>query len=306
MDVKIIVATMAAAVQAGTPILYATIGEIITEKSGVLNLGVEGIMLIGAFCGFFVTKITGDPYLGVLGAGIGGTLFSLIHAICVLIFQANQIVSGLALTILGTGLSYFWGTPFVGQKTIGFEKLNIMGISNIPVVGEIFFRHDLLVYLSYILPMLVWYFLEKTRWGLEIRAAGEDPEAARSSGLNVTTLRALGISIGGFLCGIGGGYLSLAYTHIWTNGLVAGRGWIAVALVIFSFWSPLRAVIGSYLFGGIMAFQLRLQATGTTIPSSILLMLPYILTIVVLTIASKVHKGSWGPMGLGINLEPKE
>lgn len=225
---------------------------------------------------------------------------------CALFFQANQIVSGLALTILGTGLSNFWGTPFVGEKTTGFQKLNLSLLSQIPIIGDVFFKQDILVYLSYILPLGIWFLLNKTRWGLEIRAAGEFPEGARTSGLNVGMLRSAGILIGGFLCGIGGAYLSLAYTHIWTNGLVAGRGWIAVALVIFAFWDPFRAVIGAYLFGGIMAFQLQLQATGTNIPSSILLMLPYILTILVLTIASKAHKGSWGPMGLGINLEPKD
>ena len=306
MNIDIVVATTAATIQAGTPILFATLGEIITEKSGVLNLGVEGMMLIGAFCGFFITKITGNPYLGVIGGGIGAASLALLHAISVLIFQANQIVSGLALTILGTGLSNFWGTPFVGEKTLGFQKMDFIGLSKIPIIGDIFFKQDILVYFSYILPVIIWFLLDKTRLGLEIRAAGEFPEGARSSGLNVTFLRSLGILGGGFLTGIGGAYLSLAYTHIWTNGLVAGRGWIAVALVIFAFWNPFRAVIGAYLFGGIMAFQLSLQASGTQIPSSILLMLPYILTILVLTIASKTHKGSWGPMGLGINLEPKD
>ncbi len=306
MDLNIIIATIAATIQAGTPILYATLGEIITEKSGVLNLGVEGMMLVGAFCGFYITKVTGNPYLGVICGGLGASLFSSIHAIAILVFQANQIVSGLALTILGTGLSNFWGTGFVGQKISGFSRLTIPFFSNIPIIGEIFFKHDILVYFSYILPFIIWFSLNKTRWGLEIRAVGEDPEASRSSGLNVYFLRAISILGGGFFVGIGGAYLSLAYTHIWTNGLVAGRGWIAVALVIFSFWNPFRAVIGSYLFGGIMAFQLRLQATGTNIPSSILLMMPYLLTIIVLTIASKVYKGKWGPMGLGINLEPKD
>lgn len=306
MELEFIIAILAATIQSGTPILFATLGEIVTEKSGVLNLGVEGMMLIGAFCGFFFTKLTGNPYIGILLGGLGASLLGMLHAIAVLVFQANQVVSGLALTILGTGLANFWGTPFVGQKIIGFSKLELPYLSNIPILGDIIFKQDLLVYLSLLLPVVIWFFLNNTRWGLELKAVGEEPEASRSSGINVFALRFWGTVTGGFIVGIGGSYLSLAYTHIWTNGLVAGRGWIAVALVIFSFWNPYRAILGSYLFGGIMAFQLRLQATGTVIPSSILLMLPYLLTIIALTIASKVYKGAWAPMGLGVNLEPKD
>jgi simple sugar transport system permease protein len=306
MTAEIMIALLAATVQSGTPILYATLGEIFTERSGVLNLGVEGIMLIGALAGFIVAKTTGVAAYGLLAAGLGGTLLAAVHGMVCLVFQGNQVVSGLALTILGTGLSSFWGTPFIGQRTMGFERLPLPLLSKIPVLGEIFFNHDPLIYLSYLLAPLMWAFLRYTRWGLGLRAVGEHPDAAAAAGLRVLAYRWAGVLMGGVLMGFGGAYLSLAYTHLWTNGLSAGRGWIAVALVIFTFWRPGRAILGAYLFGGVMAFQLRLQAMGTALPSSLLLMLPYSLTIAVLVFSSWRGRGSEAPAALGINIEPRE
>lgn len=304
--IEILIPLLAAAVQSGTPILYATLGEIFTEKSGVLNLGVEGAMIVGALTGFVVAKITGNPSLAFIVAGLSGTLAVSIHGIVCLWFQGNQVVSGLALTILGTGLANYLGTSLVGQSAPGFGPVPLPVLSKIPVVGPVFFNQDPLVYITYIIPPLMWYFLNNTRYGLGLRAAGEYPEAATAAGLNVQAYRWVGILVGGFFMGLGGAYLSLAYTHLWTNSLTGGRGWIAVALVIFAFWRPGRAVFGAYLFGGIMAMQLRMQASGTALPSSLLLMLPYTLTIIVLVFSSWWKGASEEPAALGVNVEPTE
>ncbi|GAB6057812.1 ABC transporter permease [Desulfonatronum parangueonense] len=306
MPIELIIALLAAAVQSGTPILYATLGEMITEKSGVLNLGVEGMMMVGALGAFWFSLTTGSPWLGFLMGGLCASMLAAVHGMVCLGFQGNQVVSGLALTIMGTGLANFLGTPLVGTQGIGFSRMPLPVLSDIPVLGPILFNHDVLVYLSFGLPVLIWLFFRHTRLGLHLRSAGENPTAAATAGLNVVGLRWLGIIMGGYLVGLGGAYLSLAYIHLWSNGLTAGRGWIAVALVIFSFWRPGRAVFGAYLFGGVMAFQLRLQATGTDIPSSFLLMLPYALTILVLVASTMTGRGSAAPAALGVNIPPEE
>ena len=306
MSPELILPLLAAAVQSGTPILYATLGEIFTEKSGILNLGVEGIMMIGALAAFVTTKFSGSPVLGFLIGGCAGALLAGMHGMVCLGFQGNQVVSGLALTILGVGLADYLGTPFIGQTAPGFTMMPVPILSKIPLLGPVFFNHDPLVYTSYLIPPLMWVFFRYTRWGLGMRAVGEYPRAASAGGLNVIGYRWAGVLVGGYLVGFGGAYLSLAYTHLWTNGLSAGRGWIAVALVIFSFWHPGRAIIGAYLFGGVMAFQLRLQATGTHIPSSLLLMLPYALTVIVLVFSSWKGQGFEAPAALGVNIEPSE
>ncbi|BDD88775.1 ABC transporter permease [Desulfofustis limnaeus] len=304
MTFELLVPLLAAAVQSGTPILYATLGEIFTERSGILNLGVEGIMIIGAFAGFLVAKLTGNPFLAFIAAGLAGTVAASLHGVVCLFFQGNQVVSGLALTILGVGFANYLGLAYVGQAAPGFDPLPIPVLAEIPLLGPIFFQQDLLVYVTYLLPLVLWWVLYRTRFGLSLRAAGEYPAAATAAGVNVMVCRFVGVLVGGFLIGLGGAYLSLAYTHLWTNNLTGGRGWIAVALVIFAFWRPSRAVFGAYLFGGVMALQLRLQATGTQIPSSLLLMLPYALTVVVLVLASWRRRGSDEPAALGQNLEP--
>ena len=306
MNIEILIPLLAAAVQSGTPILYATLGEILTERSGILNLGVEGIMITGALTGFLVAMVTGNPYLAFVAAGAAGSCAASLHGIVCLLFQGNQVVSGLALTILGVGVANYFGTPYVGMTAPGFDPLPFPLLSEVPVIGPIFFNQDLLVYFTYVIPVLMWVFLYNTRYGLNLRAAGEYPAAAIAAGLNVIGYRWLGILAGGFFMGLGGAYLSLAYTHLWTNNLTAGRGWIAVALVIFSFWRPGRAVFGAYLFGGIMALQLRLQASGTQIPSSLLLMLPYALTVAVLVFSSWRRGKTDEPAALGTNIQPAD
>ena len=304
MTADLLIPLLAATVQSGTPILYATLGEIITEKSGILNLGVEGMMMVGALAAFIAAKFSGNPLLGFMVGGFAGMLLGGLHGIVCLNFQGNQVVSGLALTILGTGVADYLGTPFVGQSGPGFNAFPLPGLSQIPVLGPVFFHHDLLVYLSFLLAPLLWLLLRYTRWGMGLRAVGEYPQAALAAGIPVIGYRWAGILGGGFLVGLGGAYLSLAYTHLWTTGLSAGRGWIAVALVIFAFWHPGRAMLGAYLFGGVMAFQLRLQAAGTHIPSSLLLMLPYALTVIVLVFSSWKGRGNEAPAALGVNYKP--
>jgi simple sugar transport system permease protein len=306
MNAELIIPLLAAAIQSGTPILYATLGEILTEKSGVLNLGVEGMMITGALAGFVTAQATGQPMLAFLAAGFTGAAIGAIHAIVCLWFLGNQVVSGLALTIFGLGLANYLGTPLIGQTAPGFDKLALPLLHRLPVLGPVLFRQDVLVYVAILLVPLLWFFLDKCRWGLNLRAVGEHPEAAAAAGISVLRYRWIGILGGGCLAGFGGAYLSLAYTHLWTNGLSAGRGWIAVALVIFAFWRPERALLGAYLFGGVMAFQLRLQAVGTHLPSSLLLMLPYLLTVAVLVFSSWKSRQADAPAALGVNMEPND
>lgn len=306
MTLDIFLSLLAATVQAGTPILYATLGEILTEKGGTLNLGVEGMMLVGALTGFLVALHTGSPVLAFVAGGLAGGGMAAIHGIVCIWFLGNQVVSGLALTIFGTGLAGFFGTPYIGRTAPGFDKFSLPVLGDLPIVGPVFFQQDALVYVSFLIPPLMWAFFRYTRWGLGIRASGECPAASKASGLNVLGFRWAALLAGGTLVGLGGSYLSLAYTHLWTNGLTSGRGWIAVALVIFAFWRPGRAVVGAYLFGGIMAFQLRLQAMGTSLPSSILLMFPYVLTITALAFSSWRGTRTEAPAALGVNVEPSE
>lgn len=287
---EILIPILAAAVRSGTPILYATLGEIVTEKSGVMNLGLEGLMLLGALSGFAVTSATGNPWLGVAAAFAAGAFFSLFHAVVCISLGGNQVVSGLALTMLGTGVTAILGRDYVGQLIKGFARLPVPFLSDIPLIGPIFFRHDPLVYLSYGLVAFLCWFLWRTKSGLNLRAVGDNPRAADSLGINVVAIRYIYTMIGGGIVAIGGAYLSVSYSHMWTEGMSAGRGWIAVALVIFAIWNPARAAFGSYLFGGVEACQLRIQAAGTNISAPLLLMLPYVLTITVLVVIS-IRKG---------------
>ncbi len=306
MSFDLLISLFAATILAGTPLLYATLGEMLTERSGVLNLGVEGMMILGAFFAFYVQWKTGNPWFAALCAGLGVALIGLIHGIVCLVFQGNQTVSGLALTIFGVGLADYLGTPFVGTKTVGFENFSLPFLGDVPIIGPIFFQHNALVYLSYFLPFLLWFFLHRTSKGLALSASGEYPAAVYAAGENPVVMRWLGICGGAFLVGIGGAYLSLCATHLWTLNLTAGKGWIAVALVIFAFWRPTRVFMGAYLFGGIMALQVRLQALGVAIPSSFMMMLPYALTILALLWASARGKGRNAPAALGVNIEPRD
>jgi len=289
---EIIIPILSAAVRSGTPILYATLGEILTEKSGILNLGLEGIMLMGAFTGFAVSMYTGNPWIAILAAFIAGMAVTLIHGFLCITMGANQVVSGLALTMAGTGASSLLGRHYIGETITGLGKMQIPFLSKIPLVGPIFFNHDPLVYISYILVIAMFLYLNFTKFGLSLRAVGDSPRSADSVGINVARTRYIYTLIGGGIVAIGGAYMSVAYTKMWGDLMTAGRGWIAVALVIFAIWHPVRAALGAYLFGGVEAFQLRLQAAGTTIPTNLLLMLPYILTItVLLVIAVREGKG---------------
>lgn len=302
---EFLIPLFAATVQSGTPILYATLGEMMTEKGGVLNLGVEGIMAVAALAAFTTSLFTGSPWFGFLAGGVAGMGMAALHGFVCITCLGNQVVSGLALTILGLGLTNFLGVPYVGLAAPGFDPFDFPLLSQLPVIGEIFFKHDMLVYLSFVVPFVFWLFFKRTALGLHVTATGEMPAAAAAAGLKPLRLRYLAVVLGGFLIGLGGAYLSLAYTHLWTNGLSGGRGWIAVALVIFAFWRPGRAVAGAYLFGGVMAFQLRLQAMGTNLPSSLLLMLPYVLTVLVLIVSAARGRRIDAPAALGTNIEPE-
>ncbi len=309
MENSMFISIMSAAVIAGTPLLYAALGEILAERAGVLNLGVEGMMLAGAVCGFMVTVQSGNHWLGLLSAVAAGGLMALIHAFLSVTLKANQVVSGLALTIFGTGLSGYLGKSYVGIPSPDiFEKLQVPILSKIPVLGKVLFNNDALVYISLILVIVVWFFLYYTNAGLKLRSVGENPAAADSAGVNVFLVRYLYVIIGGMLAGAGGAYLSLAYAPAWLEQMTAGRGWIAVALVIFAVWDPFKALIGAYIFGGIDALGFRLQAMGVMIPSFFLKMLPYLFTIFVLIIASReVYKKRVGaPSALTLPYDREE
>lgn len=297
-----LISVLAAAIAAGTAILYACLGEILCERAGVLNLGVEGMMLMGALGGFAVTFWTGSPWLGVGAAMFVGGLLSLIHAVLTVTLQANQVVSGLALTIFGSGLSSFLGQSLVGlSPPASFVRIPIPVLSDIPVLGPILFRQDMLTYLSYLLVPLLWIYMFRTRPGLYLRAVGENPATTDAMGLSVARLRYLYIVLGGMFAGLGGAVISLATNPGWAENMTAGRGWIAVALVIFATWNPVRAAFGAYLFGGVEAVQFRLQSGGTQISPFFLSMLPYIFTIVVLTLATRetVRRRVGAPAALG-------
>ncbi len=301
----IYLAVLAAAVQSGTPLLFATLGEIVSERAGVLNLGVEGMMIVGAFFAFLGLHLSGSPWLGLCCGALAGAGMAAVHAVSCIFLRGNQVVSGLALTILGLGLADYLGAPYLGIKTAGFEPFAVPVLGDIPALGAVLFRQDALVYLSYLLAPLLWALLRYTRWGLALRAAGESPAAVKAAGMNVVAIRWAGALTGGLLAGMGGAYLSLAYTHMWTNNITAGRGWIAVALVIFAFWRPMRAVLGAYLFSGIIVLQMNLQARGAAIPSSLMLMLPYILTLAALLFSAVRGKDRAAPAALGVNQEPE-
>ena len=285
MNETLIISILAASITAGTPILFAALGELITERSGITNLGVDGMMLVGACAGFIGAQVTESLWGGVLIALISGALMALIHAYLCITLRANQVVSGLALTLFGTGLSGYLGLAYVGvQAKVSFTKLAIPGLSSIPIIGPVLFKQDLLVYVSYVLVAVIAFYLYRTRAGLFLRALGENPAAVDAVGVNVFGLRYLYVLVGGALAGLGGVYLSLAYAPCWLENMTAGRGWIAVALVIFALWDPWRALVGSYLFGGVDALGFHLQVIGLPISIFILNMLPYVFTILVLVL----------------------
>ena len=310
MNEAFILSILIITIRAGTSLLYATFGAILTERSGIQNLGVEGIMMVGAASAFAAAYHSGSAWIGLLTAILVGLILGCIHAFLTITLRAEQVVCGLAMTIFGTGLASFMGqrlgpgnTTMVGLQGPAFERIAIPYLREIPFIGEALFNQDILVYILYFLIPLIWYFIYKTRQGLELRAVGEKPQAIDALGMNVTKTRFIYTVVGAILMGIAGAHLSLGYLQGWADNITGGRGWIAIALVIFSTWNPLRAVLGALLFGGINAIQFRMQAAGTTLPSSFLNMLPYIATILVLviiTLAERKSKKLGTPTALGI------
>jgi len=282
--------TVLTVITASTPLLFAASGELVTEKSGVLNLGVEGMMLIGAITGFAVAISTGSATLAILAAALAGAAAALIFGFLTLSLLANQVATGLALTIFGIGISALIGAGFVGVALEPLPKLAIPGLSTLPVVGPIVFGQDVMVYGSFALIGGIYWFLKSSHWGLVVRAVGESHDSAHALGYPVIAIRYLATMFGGAMCGLGGSYLSLAYTPMWAENMTAGRGWIALALVVFATWRPGRLLLGAYLFGGITVLQLHYQASnpfGVDVPSQFLSMLPYLATILVLVLISR-------------------
>ena len=275
---------LASLMVAATPILLAAIGELVVERAGVLNLGVEGMMITGAVCGFVVAVGTGSPWLGFIGAAFGGALISLIFGFLTQILLSNQVATGLALTLFGLGLSALMGQGYIGIKAPSFPDWHIPLLGDIPVLGPIVFQHDPMVYVGLLIVAVVWAFLKYSRAGLILRAVGENHEAAHALGYHVVRVRILAIMFGGACAGLGGAYLSLVRVPQWTEGMTAGAGWIALAIVVFASWRPGRLLLGAYLFGGVTVLQLNLQAAGAAIAVEYLSMAPYLATIAVLVI----------------------
>lgn len=290
---------------AATPLMIAALGELVTERSGVLNLGVEGMMIMGAVAGFAIAKITGSAYLGALAGMVAGSLFSLLFAFLTITLVANQVATGLALTILGLGLSGLIGESYVGQPGVKMLPIIIPGLSQLPLVGKLLFSQDAIFYFSIILLVGINWFLFKTRAGLTLRSVGDNHTSAHSLGINVIRIRYLAVMFGGACSGLAGAHLALVYVPQWVEGMTAGRGWIALALVVFASWRPLRIMLGAYLFGAVTIAQLHIQAIDIqllsflpsplfyvvelikSIPSQFLSALPYVATIIVLVIISK-------------------
>lgn len=287
---------------ASVPILLAALGEMVTEKAGVLNLGVEGMMIMGAIVGFIVAVQSGSAGLGFVAGALGGAGLSLLFALLTVVFLANQVATGLALTLFGLGLSALLGQGYNGIKPPATGALDFGRLADIPFVGRVLFSHDWMVYFSLLMVGAVWWFITRTRAGLILRAVGESAEAAHALGYRVALIRLGAIAFGGALAGLGGAYISLIRVPQWTDGITAGAGWIALAIVVFASWRAERVLIGAYLFGGISVLQLNLQAAGSRIPVEYLSMAPYLITIIVLVMIS-AGKG-WAaaaPAALGQN-----
>ncbi len=303
-----------AAIKAGTPLLFGTTGEIITEKSGNLNLGVEGMMFLGAFAGFYIGHHTGSVLLALLSAFFMGAMGALIYAFLTVTLKANQTVSGLALTIFGTGFANFFGQIMIANTEGGVPKLPesfirsiaekpLPLLGDIPVVGKLFFSHNPFVYLGIIVAVICWLYMKKTRAGLNMRSVGENPAAADAAGINVNLVKYVNILLGGGICGLGGAYISLINGGgVWNNNCVNGQGWIAVALVIFANWSPVKALLGSLVFGAFSVLQFYVPKDVVAIPNAFYIMLPYLITAIVLIISSvKKSKEHAQPAGCSVN-----
>ena len=300
-DASIITAIILTVITASTPLLLAATGELVVERSGVLNLGVEGMMAMGAVGGFVAAKVTGSTFLGVLSAATCGVLLAVPFAFLVINLAANQVATGLSLTLLGLGAAAMIGESFLGLPGLRLPKLDIPVLSDLPFVGPIVLAQDGLVYFSlFLLPVVTW-FLFRSRAGLALRAVGENHDSATNLGINVFRIRWLAVLFGGACAGLGGGYLSLAYTPQWTENMVAGRGWIALALVVFATWIPLRVAAGAYLFGAVTILGFHAQAAGVPVAAQLISSLPYLATIFVLVLISqnRAKLRANTPAGLG-------
>jgi len=297
---------MLSVIAASTPLLLAAAGELVTERSGVLNLGLEGMMIMGAACAFAGTYISGSVIVGALCGVLAGMAMSAIFAIFTLGLAVNQVASGLALTILGTGLSGLIGAGFVGQRITPAPQLRLPVLTDLPLVGRILFGQDAFVYLSVALVIGIWLFLYRSRAGLVLRAVGDNHTSAHALGYPVLKIRALAVLFGGGCAGLAGAFLPLAYTPFFIPGMTAGRGWIALALVVFASWRPGRLVAGAYLFGAVSILQLHAQALGLGIPSQLMSSLPYLATVIVLVLISRTRgiSGSAAPASLGVVFVP--
>lgn len=293
-------------ITASTPLLIAAIGELVVERSGVLNLGVEGMMIMGAAAGIAAAITTGSSAFGVLAAVLAGMAMAALFALLTLGLAANQVAAGLALAIFGLGLSGVVGAPFVGVQRDGIGPIVVPFLSDIPFLGPVLFRQDPFVYASFALVAGVSWFLFRTKAGLVLRACGENHASAHALGHNVLRVRFLAVLFGGACAGLAGGYLSLAYTPFWTSGMTAGRGWIALAIVVFASWLPWRAAVGAYLFGGVTILQLHAQSAGVPLPTQLLAAMPYLITILVLVLIMRLRRGgAAGPQALGVAFVPE-
>ena len=293
-------------IAASTPLLLAASGELVVERSGVLNLGVEGMMIVGAACGFAGAYMSGSTVVGALCGILAGAALAAIFGILTLGLAVNQVATGLALTILGVGLSGLIGKGFVGEKIVLVQHLNLPFLTDLPVVGRILFGEDPFVYVSIALIIGIWLFLYRTRAGLVLRAVGDNHASAHALGYPVLKIRMLAVLFGGACAGLGGAFLPLAYTPFFIPGMTAGRGWIALALVVFASWRPLRLVGGAYLFGAVSILQLHTQALGLGVPPQLMSALPYLATVIVLVLISRTRgtAGSAAPACLGVVFVP--
>jgi simple sugar transport system permease protein len=298
MSLLSIVGVLSSAIFAGTSLLYTTLGEVIHQRSGIVNLGLEGLLLVSASTGFAVTFVSGNPYIGVLVSMLAGGLFNMAFGYLVISRQANQLASGLALMFFGFGLSALIGDAYVGAKIVGLPRILLPGLSNLPILWTSLFEFDILIYLAIPVAFLVSWLLFRTRWGLGLRAVGENMDAAYASGRNPRLIRYQALFFGGLLAGLGAAHLSIAYTMTWGEHMTAGRGFIAVALVIFSRWQPLQAIAGALLFSGAIAFQIVMQTIGVQISPFLLNTIPYVVTILVLIAWGGTRKHS-APASLG-------
>jgi simple sugar transport system permease protein len=298
MSLLAVLGVISSAIYSGTSLLYTTLGEVIDERAGIVNLGLEGVLLVSASLGFAVTKTTGSPYLGILAAVLAGGLMNMVFGYLVITRQANQLASGLAVMFFGYGLSALIGKSFVGAKINPLPRYVLPGLSRLPLVFSSLFKFDFLIFLVVPMAVLIWWLLYRTRWGLGLRAVGENADTAFASGRNPKRIRYQALLVGGLLAGLGAAHLTIAYTMAWSEYMTAGRGFIAVALVIFSNWDPLRAIAGALIFSAAVAFQLLLQSSGAQVSPFLLNTIPYLLTILVLIVWGGNRKQS-APASLG-------